>query len=329
MTRYLITGGAGFIGSHIAAALRARGDFVRILDNFATGKRANLAAALGSEQGGPQAEFLEGDLRDAAAVRKACQGIDVVFHEAALPSVARSVEDPLTSDDNNIRGTVNLLLAARDAKVRRVVYAGSSSAYGDTPTLPKHEEMPGDPISPYGVTKFTGELYCRSFARVYGMSTVILRYFNVFGPRQDPSSPYSGVIALFCRAAVEGRSATIHGDGEQSRDFTYVDNVVAGNLLAAERDVPSGTVLNVATGSAITLNQLVSTLGEITGRTLSVTHGAPRTGDIKHSLADITRARKLLGYEPHVSFRAGLERTLEWYRSSAPATAAPKTVPSA
>lgn len=309
MTRYLVTGGAGFIGSHIAAALRARGADVRIFDNFATGKRENLLAA-------PGAELVEGDLRDPAALRRACEGVDYIFHEAALPSVSRSVEDPVTTDDVNIRGTLNLLIAARDAKVKRVVYAGSSSAYGESPTLPKHEEMMGDPISPYGVSKFTGENYCRAFAKCYGLHTVVLRYFNVFGARQDPSSPYSGVIALFCTAANNHTKARIYGDGEQSRDFTYIDNVVHGNLLACERDVPPGTVMNCATGTSITLNKLVAELGEITGHKLDIQYGPDRAGDIKHSLADITKARRILGYEPVASFREGLERTVRWYRES-------------
>ncbi|MFN0205247.1 MAG: SDR family oxidoreductase [Planctomycetota bacterium] len=309
MARYLVTGGAGFIGSHLAAALRKRGDSVRIFDNFATGKRENLAAA-------PGAELYEGDLRNYKSIREACEGVDYVYHEAALPSVARSVEDPVTTDDVNVRGTLHLLMAARDAKVKRVIYAGSSSAYGESPTLPKHEEMPGDPISPYGVSKFTGENYCRSFARVYGLHTVVLRYFNVFGPRQDPSSQYSGVIALFCRAAVEDTVATVHGDGLQSRDFTYIDNVVHGNLLAAERDVPPGTVMNCATGSAITLLDLAAALGELRKKPIPVVHSAPRAGDIKHSLAEISRARKILGYEPIVDFKTGLARTLEWYRGA-------------
>jgi UDP-glucose 4-epimerase len=309
MTTYLVTGGAGFIGSHLAAALRARGARVRIFDNFATGKRENLAAA-------PGAELFEGDLRNLQDVRRACEGVDIIFHEAALPSVARSVEDPLTTDDVNVRGTLHLLLAARDAKVRRVVYAGSSSAYGESPTLPKREDMPGDPISPYGVSKFTGENYLKSFARVYGLHTVVLRYFNVFGPRQDPLSPYSGVIALFCRAAVEDRDCLIDGDGLQSRDFTYIDNVVQGNLLASERAVPPGTVMNVATGSAVSLLDLVRTLGELRGKPLRAKHRAPRAGDIKHSLADISRARAILGYEPSVDFKTGLARTLQWYRES-------------
>jgi UDP-glucose 4-epimerase len=314
--RYLVTGGAGFIGSHIAAALAARGDFVRIFDNFATGKRENLAAA-------PGAELVEGDLRDFSAIRRACEGIDVVFHEAALPSVARSVEDPVATDDINIRGTLHTLLAAKETKVKRVVYAGSSSAYGESPTLPKQEDMAPDPISPYGVSKLAGEQYCRAFARVYGLETVVLRYFNVFGPRQDPGSPYSGVIALFCTAALAGTKAKIHGDGEQSRDFTYVENVVSGNLLAAERNVPAGSVLNCATGASVTLNDLVRALGELTGRKLAVQHGPDRAGDIRHSLADIARAKRILGYEPRVSFADGLARTLEWYRGTVPSASSP------
>ncbi|MBI3817882.1 MAG: SDR family oxidoreductase [Planctomycetes bacterium] len=316
MAKFLVTGGAGFIGSHLAAALAARGDSVRILDNFATGKRENLAAA-------PGAELLEGDLRDLAAVRRACAGVDYIFHEGALPSVARSVEDPVTSDDTNTRGTLHILIAARDAGVKRVVYAGSSSAYGESATLPKHEEMMADPISPYGVSKYAGENYCRAFAKCYGLSTVVLRYFNVFGPRQDPGSPYSGVIALFCKAAVEGTDAMIHGDGEQSRDFTYIDNVVRGNLLAIERDVPAGMVMNCATGSAISLNGLVRALGGITGKNIKISYGPPRTGDIKHSLANIDRARRVLGYEPSVDFRDGLSRTLQWYRTQGAAKTGP------
>lgn len=306
---YLVTGGAGFIGSHLAAALRARGDAVRIFDNFSTGRRANLAAA-------PGAEVVEGDLRDFSSIRRACEGVDVVFHEAALPSVARSVEDPVTTDDVNIRGTLHVLVAAREAQVRRVVYAGSSSAYGESAVLPKREDMGPDPLSPYGVSKLAGEYYCRSFARVYGLSTVVLRYFNVFGPRQDPSSPYSGVVALFCTAAVQGTRITIHGDGRQSRDFTYVDNVVDANLRAAERAVEPGTVLNCATGASVTLNDLVAALGKLTGRPLETFHGPPRVGDIRDSLADVAKANALLGYVPRVGFEEGLARTLAWYRQT-------------
>jgi UDP-N-acetylglucosamine/UDP-N-acetyl-alpha-D-glucosaminouronate 4-epimerase len=307
MVRVLVTGGAGFIGSHLAAALRARGDSVRVLDSLQTGRRENLDAA-------PGAELLEGDVRDPRAARAACQGIDVVFHEAAIPSVTRSVEDPIASDDANSRGTLQMLVAARDAGVKRFVYAGSSSAYGDSPVLPKREEMAAEPISPYGVSKLAGELYCRSFARVFGLPTVVLRYFNVFGPRQDARSPYSGVIALFIRAALSGEPATVNGDGEQSRDFTFVDNVIDANLAAVERDVPPGTVLNAAMGSSVTLNELLRTLGELTGRAIPARHGPARPGDIRHSLADISRARALLGYEPRVGLREGLSRTLEWYR---------------
>jgi nucleoside-diphosphate-sugar epimerase len=308
MAQFLVTGGAGFIGSHLAAALRARGDAVRIFDNFATGKRANLDAA-------PGAELVEGDLRDFSAIRRACEGVDFVLHEAALPSVARSVEDPVTTDDVNIRGTLHVLIAAKEAKVKRVVYAGSSSAYGESPTLPKVETMAPDPISPYGVSKLTGEMYCRSFARVYGMQTVTLRYFNVFGPRQDPGSQYSGVVALFCTAALDGREVTIHGDGEQSRDFTFVDNVVSGNLLACERDVEPGSVLNCATGSSVTLNQLLQQLESLANRKIPKRNGPDRSGDIKHSLADISLAKRVLGYSPKVNFAEGLRRTLDWYRT--------------
>lgn len=309
MARYLVTGAAGFIGRSIAAALLARGESVRGIDNFIAGKRENLAGLDGLE-------FLEGDLTDAAACARACEGVEIVFHEAALASVPRSVVDPIASNRNGVDATLNLLLAARAAGVRRVVYAGSSSAYGDTPTLPKREDMMPDPISPYAVTKLASEHYVRSFAKVYGLETVTLRYFNVFGPYQDPASPYSGVLAVFCRRMVAGEQPTIYGDGEQSRDFTYIDNVVEANLLAAAAPAEkvSGQTINAATGQRITLNQTFDLLCEITGYRGRPAYGPPRTGDVRDSLADIQRARELLGYKPRVDFREGLRRTVEWYR---------------
>lgn len=311
MARYLVTGAAGFIGRSIAAALLDRGETVRGIDSLITGKRANLA-------GLDAMEFLEADLTDPSACSRACNGIDVIFHEAALASVPRSVDDPATSNFNCVNATLNLLIAARAAGVRRVVYAGSSSAYGDTPTLPKLETMVPDPISPYAVAKLAGEHYMRSFSRVYGLETVTLRYFNVFGPYQDPGSPYSGVLALFCRKMLAGEQPTIYGDGGQSRDFTYIDNVVNANLLAAAAPAAqvSGQVINTATGERVTLNQCFDTLCDLTGYRGRPAYAPERAGDIRDSLADIQRARDLLGYQPHVDFREGLRRTVEWYRGA-------------
>lgn len=312
MPKYLVTGAAGFIGRSIAAALLARGEAVRAIDNLITGKRANLAGLEGIE-------FLEGDLRDPAVCAKACAGVEVVFHEAALASVPRSVADPVATNEHCINATLNLLVAAREAGVRRIVYAGSSSAYGDTPTLPKHEEMSPNPMSPYAVAKLAGEQYMRAFARVYGMETVVLRYFNVFGPYQDPTSHYSGVLAIFCRKMLAGQQPTIYGDGEQSRDFTYIDNVVHGNLLAASAPAEkiSGRMMNLATGARITLNKTFEILCDLTGYKGKPAYAAPRAGDIRDSLADIHLAGDLLGYRPQVDFREGLRRTVEWYRASA------------
>ena len=312
MPKYLVTGAAGFIGRSIAAELLKRGETVRGIDNFITGKRENLV-------GLESMEFLEADLADPSACATACQGIDIVFHEAALASVPRSVADPVGTNLNCVNATLNLLVAARAAGVRRVIYAGSSSAYGDTPTLPKREDMLPNPISPYAVAKLAGEQYMRAFSRVYGLETVVLRYFNVFGPYQDPSSHYSGVMALFCRKMLAGEQPTIFGDGEQSRDFTYIDNVVHANLLAAAAPAQkvSGQVMNAATGTRITLNQTFEILRELTGFKGKVAFGEPRSGDIRDSLADIELAAKLLGYQPIVDFREGLRRTVEWYRATA------------
>ncbi len=311
MANYLVTGVAGFIGRSIAAALLARGDTVRGIDNFITGKRSNLA-------GLEAMEFIEGDLTDQAACARACAGVEIVFHEAALASVPRSVADPLATNLNCVNATLNLLVAARAAGVRRLIYAGSSSAYGDTPTLPKHEELLPNPISPYAVAKLAGEQYMRSFTRVYGLETVVLRYFNVFGPFQDPSSHYSGVLAIFCRKMLAGEQPTIYGDGEQSRDFTYIDNVVHANLLAADASAEkvSGQMMNAATGARITLNETFQFLCDLTGYTGKPAYAEARAGDIRDSLADIRLAAELLGYKPLVDFRQGLRKTVEWYKAS-------------
>ncbi len=312
MPKYLVTGAAGFIGRSITAALLARGEEVRGVDNFITGKRANLT-------GLDAIEFLEGDLRDPAVCAQACAGVEIIFHEAALASVPRSVADPVATNECCVNATLNLLIAARNAGVRRVIYAGSSSAYGDTPTLPKHEAMSPNPMSPYAVAKLTGEHYMRAFTRVYGLETVVLRYFNVFGPYQDPTSHYSGVLAIFCRKMLAGQQPTIYGDGEQSRDFTYIDNVVHGNLLAAAAPAQNvaGCMMNLATGARITLNQTFAILRDLTGYGGEPEYAAPRAGDIRDSLADIHLAGELLGYQPQVEFREGLRRTVEWYRACA------------
>jgi UDP-glucose 4-epimerase len=312
LPKYLVTGAAGFIGRSIAAELLKRGEPVRGIDNLITGKRANLA-------GLETMEFVEGDLTDPAACATACQGVEIVFHEAALASVPRSVADPVNTNLHCVTATLNLLVAARAAGVGRVIYAGSSSAYGDTPTLPKREEMLPNPISPYAVAKLAGEQYMRAFARVYGLETVVLRYFNVFGPYQDPTSHYSGVMALFCRKMLAGEPPTIYGDGEQSRDFTYIDNVVHANLLAAHAPAEkvSGQVMNTATGSRVTLNHVFEVVRELTGFKGQAIYGPPRSGDIRDSLADIGLAGERLGYKPIVDFREGLGRTVEWYRACA------------
>src|SRR5579864_5942504 len=310
MALYLITGIGGFIGSSLARALLQRGEQVRGIDNFSTGKRENIAEIMG------RIDFREADLLDLEAMRAACAGVDYVMHQAAVPSVPKSVLDPLGSNRANLDGTVNLLVAARDAKVKRVVYAASSSAYGDTPTLPKQERMAPDPISPYGVAKLAGELYMISFYRCYGLETVALRYFNVFGPRQDPSSPYSGVLAKFITQMLAGKQPTIFGDGEQSRDFTYIDNAVRANLLAcdAEAGKAAGKVFNVATGRRVTLNETFKALQPLTSYSGHLKYGAARGGDVKHSLADVSKAEAGLGYRPSVDFEEGLRRTVEWYR---------------
>ena len=310
MPRFLVTGAAGFIGRSIAAELLKRGESVRGVDNFITGKRSNL---IGLEA----MEFVEGDLADPAVCARVCAGVEIVFHEAALASVPRSVADPVATNTNCVTATLNVLVAAKEAGVRRVVYAGSSSAYGDTPTLPKHEGMLPNPISPYAVAKLAGEHYMRAFTRVYGLETVVLRYFNVFGPYQDPTSHYSGVLAIFCRKMLAGEQPTIYGDGEQSRDFTFIENVVNANLLAASAPAEkvSGQVMNCATGARITLNDTFNILCELTGYKGVPAYVEIRRGDIRDSLADISQAAERLGYKPSVDFREGLRRTVDWYRS--------------
>jgi nucleoside-diphosphate-sugar epimerase len=314
MSSYLVTGGAGFIGSHLTEELVRRGQRVRVVDSLITGKRRNLDRI-------PGVEFLEGDLADLATCARAVEGIDYVLHQAAIPSVPRSVQDPLTSNRANIDGSLNILVAARDAGVRRLVYAGSSSAYGNTPTLPKREDMPTNPLSPYALQKLVAEQYCQMFTRLYGFETVTIRYFNVFGPRQDPGSPYSGVISLFSTAVLEKRQPTIYGDGEQTRDFTYVANVVDGVLRACEAPKAAGEVINVATGHRISLNDLLATLNRIAGTDVRPIYAEPRVGDVRDSLADITKAKHLLGYTPIVGLEDGLRKTLEWARTERAAAA--------
>src|ERR1700734_2176814 len=318
MAKFLVTGAAGFIGSSLVRALLERGDEVRGIDNLSTGRRENLTELR------KNIDFREADLLDLNAMHKACAAIDYVLHEAAIPSVPKSVLDPIGSNRANVEGTVNLLVAARDAKVKRVVYAASSSAYGDTPTLPKHENMTPDPISPYAVAKLASERYMISFYRCYGLETVALRYFNIFGPRQDPSSPYSGVLAKFITLMLTGQQPTMFGDGEQSRDFTYIDNAVDANLLACKAPAGkvAGKVFNVATGRRVTLNETFKLLQTLTSYNGFPLHGAERGGDIKHSLADISQAEQFLGYKPAVGFEEGLQRTVEWYRSQPKAAGA-------
>jgi UDP-glucose 4-epimerase len=310
MSLYLITGIAGFIGSSIARTLLVRGEQVRGVDNFSTGKRENIS------QIRDRIDLREADILDLPAMRSVCAGTDFVLHQAAIPSVPKSVLDPLQSNQANLDGTVNVLLAARDAKVKRVIYAASSSVYGDTPTLPKREDMKPDPISPYAVAKLASEHYMVSFYRCYGLETVSLRYFNIFGPRQDPTSAYSGVLAKFTTQMLRGEQPTIFGDGEQSRDFTYVDNAVEANLLACcapAADV-AGRVFNIATGRRVTLNQTFTLLQALTAYSGTPKYGPERGGDIKHSLADISRAQAALDYRPAIDFEEGLRLTVAWYR---------------
>ena len=312
----MVTGGAGFIGSHIAETLARSGAKVVIVDNLSTGHRENVEELRGD------VELVEGSVADRELMNRVLSGAEVVFHEAAIPSVPRSVEDPEQTHIASVDGTFNLLLAAREQKVRRVVYAASSSAYGDQPTLPKVEDMSPDPLSPYAVAKLVGEYYCQVFSRVYGLETVSLRYFNVFGPRQDPGSQYSGVVSRFISALCSDEQPVIFGDGEQSRDFTYIDNVVSANLKAATATGGIGKVINIATGDRITLNQLLTELKDLVGKPdIGVDYRETRVGDVRHSLADTTKAREMLGYEPTVGLREGLQRTIDWWKTSRYATA--------
>ena len=307
----LVTGGAGFIGSHIASALVASGARVRIIDDLSTGYRENI------DEIGGDVDFIQGSVADEAALKRAIEDAELVFHEAAIPSVPRSVENPRQTHIASVDSTFSLLLAAKENNVRRIVYAASSSAYGDQPTLPKVETMLPEPLSPYAVAKLVGEQYCQVFTRVYGLETVSLRYFNVFGPRQDPSSQYSGVISRFTSALLGGETPVIYGDGEQSRDFTYIGNVVDANLKAAESAKASGQVINIANGERISLNELLRKLQDLTGKTnVKADYQPARAGDVKHSLADISRARDLLGYEPRIDLREGLALTMDWWKNS-------------
>jgi nucleoside-diphosphate-sugar epimerase len=319
--RYVVTGGAGFIGSNTVDELVKRGHSVVVLDDLSAGKEENLADVRS------KITLIKGSITDIEVVRKAMHEAEYVIHLAARTSVPRSVKDPIEANRINIDGTVNVLVAARDAKAKRIVFAASSSAYGETPTLPKVETMQPAPISPYGVTKFVGELYLQTFGRCYGLENVSLRYFNVFGPRQDPGSPYSGVLAKFCTAFLEETQPVIFGDGEQTRDFTYVENAVQANLLACEAPNVSGKVFNVGVGGRFSLNQTVELLSKISGTHLEVKYDPPRDGDIRDSQADITQARELLGYDPQVDFEEGLRRTFEWYRTTHAKAPAPAPAP--
>src|SRR6202041_473926 len=308
--RYLVTGGAGFIGSNIVDELVRRGQEVIVLDDLSSGREENLAAVR------DKINLRIGSITDLAAMQSACAGADYVIHLAARTSVPRSVANPVETNHVNIDGTLNVLVAARDARVRRLVFAASSSAYGETPELPKQESMPSAPISPYGVTKLAGELYAQVFGRAYGLENTSLRYFNVFGPRQDPTSQYSGVLSRFMLAVIEGQAPVIYGDGEQSRDFTYVENIVDETLRACEAPEASGLVFNGGTGARITLNQVLKMLSRITGQTIQAKYDVARNGDIRDSQADVSLARKILGYEPRVQFEEGLKQTWDWYKKT-------------
>jgi nucleoside-diphosphate-sugar epimerase len=308
MASTLVTGGAGFIGSHLVEALLERGGRVRVLDNFLTGKRENLAPFAG------RFELIEGDIRDLETCRRACGGMDYVLHQAALPSVPRSIDDPFTTNEINVRGTLNLLWAAAEAKVKRLVFASSSSVYGDEPGLPKREGAEGKPLSPYAASKLAGELYCRVFSAAYGLETVSLRYFNVFGPRQDPFSQYAAVIPLFITRILGGEPPAIYGDGEQSRDFTYVANVVEANLLACQAPGAAGGIFNIACAERVTVNGLADRINAILGTVVKPRYAEPRPGDIRHSFADIAAAERALGYRPRIGFGQGLALTIEWFK---------------
>lgn len=310
MSKVLVTGGAGFIGSNLTESLLRKKHFVRVLDDFSTGKRENLI--FGKEH--PLLEILEGDIRDLRTCKKAIRGVEYIFHQAALPSVQRSVEDPGTSNAINVGGTLNILLAAKEEGVKRVIYASSSSIYGDTPTLPKHEEMPPHPLSPYALQKYIGEQYCRLFYQLYGLDSVSLRYFNIFGPKQDPNSVYSAVIPRFIDALLHDRPPIIFGDGEQSRDFTFIENVVQANLLAMSAEHLHGEAMNIACGKRISLNQLLKILKKILGSKLTPIYQEPRKGDVRHSLADIHKSKKFINYMPKVGTEEGLNKTVKFFQ---------------
>jgi len=309
MPNYLVTGGTGFIGSNITEALINQGYLVRVLDNCATGKLSNLEGIVN------QVEFVQGDIRDLSIVREAVKDMDYVLHQAALPSVARSVDNPIATNEVNVTGTLNVLVAAKDAKVKRVVYASSSSVYGNSPVLPKREDMPANPISPYAISKYTGEQYCKVFYSLYGLETVALRYFNVFGPRQSPNSQYAAAIPIFIKAFLEEKPPTILGDGEQSRDFTFIANVVSANLLACHAEGVAGEMFNIACGKRTTVNDLTRAIKNLLDSPLEPVYGQARKGDVRHSLADITKARRILGYEPKVDLEAGVQQTIEWIKT--------------
>ncbi len=308
MSKFLVTGGAGFIGSNIVRELIKKGEFVRVVDNFATGRPSNLEGIM------DKIEFIQGDIRDFELVREAVKGIDFVIHQAALPSVTRSIDDPITSNETNITGTLNILVASKDEKVRRVVFASSSSVYGDTPILPKKEDMSPNPLSPYAITKYAGEQYCKVFHSIYGLETVMLRYFNVFGPRQNPNSQYSAAIPLFIKAFLMGKPPIIYGNGEQSRDFTFVENVVSANLLACYAENSVGKVFNIACGRRVSINDLVFTIKNWLNSPVEPIYQDARKGDVQHSLADISKAQKFLKYEPKVNLEEGLKITIEWFK---------------
>ncbi len=310
MERFLVTGGAGFIGSNICKKLISEGCFVRVVDNLLTGKKSNLAGII------DKIEFIQADMGDDQVARSAMKDIDVVLHEGALPSVPRSVDDPALTHKHCVDATFTLLLAARDAGIKRFVYASSSSAYGDTPTMPKVETMPPQPLSPYAVGKLVGEYYCSVFYKVFGLETISLRYFNVFGPHQDPASQYAAAIPAFVTAILKDEPPTIYGDGLQSRDFTYVDNVVDANLLAARAKQTKGEVLNIACGQAVTVNEVIEIINGLLGKNIKPKYDPPRPGDVKHSLADITLAEKTIGFKPKVQFKQGLQKAIDWYREN-------------
>jgi len=312
MKKYLVTGGAGFIGSNITEKLLQKGESVRVVDNLSTGKKENMKDFFDN----PNFEFIEGDLTDLEVAKRAVSGVNFVLHQAAIPSVQRSVDDPLKSNSANVTGTLNLLIAARDEKVEKFVYAASSSAYGDNPELPKREDLPVMPISPYALTKYVGEKYCQIFWRIYGLPTISLRYFNVFGPKQDPESQYAAVIPRFIKSLLNGSRPVVYGTGEQSRDFTFVENVVDANLAGAESKNGFGEVFNVGCGTQISLNDLLASLKNLIGSKVEPDYQEARQGDVLHTRADISKIKKVLGYEPMTSFEQGLVKTIEWYKKN-------------